>query len=68
MTPEQEKLTQAVAGTPAALKAMVEANIARIGEAETGGEIQLLGQMNMAIRSIGAVRFGAGWFSRMEAS
>ena len=62
MTPEQEKLTKAVAGTPGTLKALIEANRAKMDEAQTLSEVQQLGLMNVAIRSIGAVRFGVGWF------
>jgi hypothetical protein len=62
MTPEQEKLTKAVAGTPGTLKALIQANIAKLDEAQTLAEVQQLGLMNVAIRTIGAVRFGVGWF------
>lgn len=64
MTPEQERLTQAVAGTKAQLKAMIAANGERMAVAATVGEIQQLSLLNIAIRSIGALRFGADWFSR----
>lgn len=50
------------AGTPRTLKTLIERNIAMMDEAETIGEIQRLGLLNIAIRSIGAVRFGVGWF------
>lgn len=63
MTPEQKKqLNEAVAGTPRALKTLIERNIAMMDDAQTIGEIQRLGLLNIAIRSIGAVRFGVGWF------
>lgn len=63
MTPEQKKqLNEAVAGTPRTLKTLIERNIAMMDDAQTIGEIQRLGLLNIAIRSIGAVRFGVGWF------
>lgn len=62
MTQEEKKqLTQAVAGTPRALKALIDGNLSKMDEAETIGEIQRLGLLNVAIRSIAAVRFGVGW-------